>query len=95
MTTPPHSRPPAFDLSHEEVWVLHAALTTALDRSLDADETPRYARSLVLQVEAGETTFDTAARRFVADALTTYLEDAPDRDEAVAADLLDRVRDTF
>lgn len=93
MTTPTHNRPVSFDLSREEAWVLHAALTSALDRALDADETPRYARSLVLQVEAGETAFDPTARQFVADALATHLEDAPERDEAVAATLLARVRD--
>jgi hypothetical protein len=93
MTTPPQNHPASFDLSREEAWVLHAALTSALDRSLDADETPRYARSLVLDLETGAPDFDPTALRFVADALATYLEDAPERDEAVAARLLDRVRD--
>ncbi|WP_152039626.1 DUF7853 family protein [Salinigranum salinum] len=95
MTTPTHNRPASFDLSREEAWVLHTALTSALDRALDAGETPRYARALVLQLESGETEFDLTARRFVADALATYLEDVPDRDAAIAARLLDRLRDTL
>jgi hypothetical protein len=90
--TPTHNRSAAFDLSREEAWVLHTALTSAVDRALDADEAPRYARSLVLRVEAGEPTFDTEALRFLADALAAYLEDAPDRDRETAARLLDRVR---
>ncbi|WP_380680104.1 hypothetical protein [Salinigranum sp. GCM10025319] len=92
MTTPTHNRPVSFDLSREEAWVLHAALTSVVDRSLDAGELPRYARSIVLQVEADETDFDVAALRTLADALTAYLEDPPDRDEATAAALLDRIR---
>lgn len=95
MTTPTHDRPPTQDLSREETWVLHAALTSALDRALDAEDTPRYARSLVLQLEAGETAFDEGDLRYLADALTVYLEDAPERDEPVAARLLDRVRDAL
>jgi hypothetical protein len=93
MTTPTHNRPVSFDLSREEAWVLHAALTRAVDRALDADETPRYAQSLVLQVEAGETAFGATALRYLADVLATHLEDAPERDEAVAATLLSRIRD--
>jgi hypothetical protein len=85
--------PDGVDLSREEAWVLHAALTRAVDRALDADETPRYAQSLVLQVEAGETAFGATALRYLADVLATHLEDAPERDEAVAATLLSRIRD--
>ncbi|WP_318567780.1 hypothetical protein [Salinigranum marinum] len=92
MTTPTHNRPASFDLSREEAWVLHAALTSTVDRALDADETPRYARSLVLRIEAGETAFDAPELRVLADALATYLEDAPERDEAIAARLLELVR---
>jgi hypothetical protein len=92
MTTPTHNRPASFDLSREEAWVLHAALASALDRALDADETPRYARSLVLQIESGEIEFDPAALRFVSDALEAYLDDVPERDREIAERLLDRVR---
>lgn len=92
MTTPARNRPTSLDQSHREAWVLHAALTSALDRALEAGETPHYLRSLVLRVEAGETAFNPAALSFVADALATYLETAPDRDEAIAARLLDRAR---
>lgn len=93
--TPTHNRPAPLDLSDEDAWVLHAALTDALDRALDAGETPRDVRSLVLRVEAGETAFDVDVLRFIADALAAYVDDAPDRDREAAARLLDQVRDAL
>ena len=93
--TPTHNRPAPLDLSDEDAWVLHAALTGALDRALDGGETPRDVRSLVLRVEAGETAFDVDTLRFIADVLAAHLDDAPDRDREAAARLLGQVRDAL
>jgi hypothetical protein len=95
MTTPAHNRPAAFDLSREEAWVLHAALADHLDRRLDDGEFPRYVRSLVLRVEAGDPTFDTADLRFLETVLEERLDGAPDRDREVAARLLAQVHETL
>ena len=34
--TPTHNQPATFDLSHEDAWVLHAALTSVVARALAA-----------------------------------------------------------
>lgn len=91
--TPTHNRSPAFDLSREEAWVLHAALTDHLDRQLDAGERPRYARSLVLRVEAGDPSFDDADLQFLTRVLEEFLEEGPSGDHDVASRLLAQVRD--
>jgi hypothetical protein len=81
MSSPTHDRGrPSLDLSRVEAWAVHAALLGHLDRTADGDRDPGPAVALLRRVEAGDDRFDAAERRFLAEVLSGYLADAPERD---------------
>jgi hypothetical protein len=67
------------DLSREEAWVAHAALTREIDRLVDEGEKPVAERALLFALEHDEPV-DPGALRTLRDATTDYLDEAPDRD---------------
>ncbi|MFC4356997.1 hypothetical protein ACFO0N_03430 [Halobium salinum] len=67
------------DLSREEAWVAHVALTREIDRQLDEGEKPVRERALLSALERDEPV-DPGALRTLRDAVVAYLDDAPDRD---------------
>jgi hypothetical protein len=79
--------PDGLDCSREEAWVLHAAVLDHVERLVAADRSPDRAMAILDRVEACES-LDADDRKLVRDALSTYLDDAPERDRAPVRQML-------
>jgi len=79
--------PDGLDCSREEAWVLHAAVLDHVERLVTADRSPDRAMAILDRVEACEP-LDATDRKLVRDALSTYLDDAPERDRAPVRQML-------
>ena len=90
MTTPaPNSI--ALDLSREERWVAHHAVLARVEETLDTDDDPTDARTLLRKLEDDDADYDAAELRLLATCLETYLRDAPSRDRTPGETALDSV----
>ena len=90
MAQPCHG-PASLGLSREEAWVLHAAVVRRIERERDAGRTPEVAETLRERIETTES-LDTEHLDVAERALSTYLDDAPERDAPHAQSALDHVR---
>jgi hypothetical protein len=79
------------DLTREQAWVAHAALLDNLERVLDADGDPECHLAVLDALEARDAAFEPAELQVLADALRTYLEDPPARDDGPGRAALARV----
>jgi len=79
--------PDGLDCSREEAWVLHAAVLDHVERLVTADRSPDRAMAILDRVEACES-LDATDRKLARDALSTYLDDAPERDRAPVRQML-------
>lgn len=83
--------PDGVDLSREQAWILHSALLDHIERLVAADRSPDHAIDVLEQIETCDP-LDTSDRRLAHDALSTYLDDAPERDRDPARAALESLQ---
>lgn len=91
MTASAHNYPTALDLSLEELWVVHAALLSDAERTVDDGDDPQRALSLLARLEDDDT-FERDELAFFVRVLRDYADEhAPSRDRRPARDAIDGI----
>lgn len=95
MTPSARDCPTGLDLSLEERWVLHAALLSDVERTVENDDDPARAVSLLARLEDGDA-FERDELAFFARVLRDYVDGcAPSRDCRPARSVIGDIETTL